>query len=261
MKSDAIFLSLLHSAVALSVPSVAPRNTEIVGGQPAKIEDFTYQAHLFRGGGGGCGGTIVSKRHIVTAAHCAPYTDPAEYYVLLGSVKWDGGTKYNVTKIIKDPNWDVASDDHDIAVLVLSEDIKFGPTIKAATIAKTAPAVGTMAVVSGHGILSEDEGNDGGTHDLMYVNVPIFDHDECKKDYLRDNAGKITPAMICAGYAEGGKDSCTGDSGGPLVVNNTLVGVVAFGQGCARPNYPGVYTDVSEPSVQKFLQDSLNITS
>lgn len=57
--------------------------------------------------------------------------------------------------------------------------------------------------------------------------------------------------MVCAGFAQGGKDTCQGDSGGPMVVKNfdgrhTLVGVVSFGKGCAAAGYPGVYARVSE---------------
>ena len=50
--------------------------------------------------------------------------------------------------------------------------------------------------------------------------------------------------MICAGYIEGGKDSCEGDAGGPLVCNKELQGITSWGYGCAERAHPGVYTQV-----------------
>ncbi|KAF5266057.1 hypothetical protein FOXYS1_3125, partial [Fusarium oxysporum] len=55
----------------------------------------------------------------------------------------------------------------------------------------------------------------------------------------------ITNQMFCAGVSSGGKDSCQGDSGGPIVDSSkTLIGAVSWGNGCARPNYSGVYASV-----------------
>ncbi|KAF1379973.1 hypothetical protein PFLUV_G00181640 [Perca fluviatilis] len=81
----------------------------------------------------------------------------------------------------------------------------------------------------------------------MEVNVPIVGNRQCNCDY---GVGRITNNMICAGLSAGGKDSCQGDSGGPLVSKQgsrwILGGIVSFGNGCAKPNFPGVYTRVSQ---------------
>ena len=77
---------------------------------------------------------------------------------------------------------------------------------------------------------------------MQYVRVPAITNAECNNAY----GGSITEAMICAGYpGVGEKDACQGDSGGPFVCNDNgkaiIAGVVSWGNGCALPNFPGVY--------------------
>jgi len=78
---------------------------------------------------------------------------------------------------------------------------------------------------------------------LRQVVVPIVSVKVCRQAYRT-----MTDNMLCAGYEVGGKDSCKGDSGGPLVCRQgdkwLQYGIVSFGDGCARPDTPGVYTNV-----------------
>jgi len=82
---------------------------------------------------------------------------------------------------------------------------------------------------------------------LRQVVTPIIAWDDCYNYYL-ELWGGIGQYELCAGYQEGGKDSCSGDSGGPLVCKQGgkwfQYGTVSWGEGCARPNYPGVYVDI-----------------
>jgi len=79
---------------------------------------------------------------------------------------------------------------------------------------------------------------------LRQVVVPIISQDACRESYGKN----LTDNMMCAGYMEGGKDSCQGDSGGPLVCKKGdrwwQYGITSWGEGCAKPNFPGIYSDV-----------------
>lgn len=71
------------------------------------------------------------------------------------------------------------------------------------------------------------------------VSVRVMSYENCQENYGED----LTIHMMCAMSPM--HDSCQGDSGGPLVYDGKLIGVVSWGIGCARPQYPGVYAKVS----------------
>jgi trypsin len=102
----------------------------------------------------------------------------------------------------------------------------------------SAPSAGALAMASGWGATAE-----GGQLSAtpQSVKVPIVSRASAQSAY---GTSAITTNMIAAGYPEGGKDACQGDSGGPLVINGVLVGLTSWGNGCARPGYPGIYTRV-----------------
>jgi secreted trypsin-like serine protease len=76
---------------------------------------------------------------------------------------------------------------------------------------------------------------------LMAATVPVVADADCATAYTRFSAD----SMVCAGYPQGGVDTCQGDSGGPMIAAGLLVGIASWGDGCARPGKPGVYTRVA----------------
>lgn len=84
--------------------------------------------------------------------------------------------------------------------------------------------------------------------------VPLIKQEACAAAY--ENFQQLTERMLCAGIPKGGKDSCQGDSGGPLMVKNQLIGVVSWGKGCARPNYPGVYARLTV--LKDWIEKTMN---
>lgn len=81
---------------------------------------------------------------------------------------------------------------------------------------------------------------------LQTVRVPIIANTVCQKMFADAGHYKsIRDSFLCAGYPQGGKDTCEGDSGGPLMTSRrgvwTLIATVSHGIKCAEPNMPGVY--------------------
>lgn len=97
----------------------------------------------------------------------------------------------------------------------------------------------TTCLISGWGYLSF-EGTAPPPAQLQAANVLLYDRERCSAAY----AGALPPNTVCAGVYGGGIDACQGDSGGPLLCNGVLAGVVSAGFECARPNFPGIYSDV-----------------
>jgi len=90
---------------------------------------------------------------------------------------------------------------------------------------------------------------------LQEVEVGVITNKACAEDYGYNGHANITESMLCAVVPGGGKDACQGDSGGPLMVTNGdgetpgqnyyQIGVVSTGHGCAKANYPGIYSRVT----------------
>ncbi|XP_026230386.1 transmembrane protease serine 9-like isoform X2 [Anabas testudineus] len=235
----------------LSVCGQPPLNTKIVGGQVASPGSWPWQVSLQISGSHFCGGSLINNQWVMTAAHCFGSYKPSSVTVVLGLQTQSGSNPNSqsrkIAKGIMHPSYNSQTNDNDIYLLQLASPVTFTNYILPICLAASGSTFynGTNSWVTGWGTTSS--GSNTISQDLREVEVPIVGNRQCNCDY---GVGSITNNMMCAGLSAGGKDSCQGDSGGPMVSKQGSYwiqsGIVSFGDGCALPNFPGIYTRVSQ---------------
>ncbi len=149
------------------------------------------------------------------------------------------------------PDYNPFTLQNDICLLFLDSDFVLNDNVNLINLTTQNDSVveDTDCVVSGYGTLTE-----GGliSNDLQYVQVKLKSDQICLNMMMQSQPAYDPDTMLCA--YEKDKDSCQGDSGGPLACKGTLTGIVSWGLGCARPDLPGIYTDVIKYS--KWIKDN-----
>ncbi|XP_053667771.1 transmembrane protease serine 9-like [Anopheles marshallii] len=226
--------------------------SRIVGGQATGVNEFPWMARLSYFNRFYCGGMLINDRYVLTAAHCVKGFMWFMIKVTFGEHnRCDDSVRPETRFVLRAiaQKFSFLNFDNDIALLRLNDRVPITDFIRPICLPSdpSNAYVGTNGTATGWGTLKED-GKPSCI--LQEVEVPVLSNEVCSTQ-TNYTASMITDNMMCAGYlGVGEKDSCQGDSGGPLIAEREdkryeLIGVVSWGNGCARPYYPGVYTRVT----------------
>ncbi|XP_068624231.1 phenoloxidase-activating enzyme-like [Battus philenor] len=260
-------------------------NNIVPGGNEASVSQYPWLAIIEYQSGSRiellCGGTLISGRYVLTAAHCLDkrvidsvtpinvrlgehnITNPGPDCMLVEGGGFDcttGAISIPIESIIVHPQFDPDTLENDIALIRLSKMATYSDFVRPICLPSSDITMeadeGTIVYVAGWGATENSKSSDVKRH----VSMPLVPFAECATVYSNRFLRKLTDGQICAG-GQAGKDSCLGDSGGPLMYQRNFVyeviGLVSFGpRQCAQSGVPGIYTSVY--NYLKWIREQTN---
>jgi secreted trypsin-like serine protease len=229
----------------------------IVNGNIANPGQFPYQVAIisrFSQGSGLCGGSILTARTVLTAAHCLRLQELSTSSVIIfgaqNRTNANEPTQFRVevpnTTYRIHPGWIPTLIRNDVALIVMRDPIAFSTAVQPIalpTALREELFVNVFGTVSGWGVFSDEIGQASDV--LRFVSTQIIANDRCSVFFptvIRDE-------HICLNGLER-RGPCSGDSGGPLTVQrggrSVQVGIVSFGLGAGcELLWPSVFSRVT----------------
>ncbi|XP_026464497.1 trypsin-3-like [Ctenocephalides felis] len=222
-------------------------DSRMIGGKPADISELPYVASVLYRGDHICGGVIVSRYFVLTAAQCFKNVrNEKQVQVRVGSFRaYYAGIIVDANFYLLHPDFDTnfTSFEHDVALIRLSYPLRFDDNIQPATVADYGeqPLAGTSAVVAGWERFETRLDMAG---DLRKINVSIVDEFDCFLFYIEEQ--EFTKYQLCASSSKKHMGACKGDVGSPLAVDGLIVGLYSWSGKCGDPEKPEVYSNLAE---------------
>ncbi|CAG5046484.1 unnamed protein product [Parnassius apollo] len=212
--------------------------TRIIGGYRAPQEFGRFHTSLQNlTGHHVCGGAVVSRRHVLTAAHCVNRVEPQYIKVVVGTTDLDkGGKKYSVKHIHIYKGYNSNQKTNDIAIINI-KGLFSSNYVDILKLPKTQLRDGDEVIISGFGA---QEAHGISSRHMYALNLTVFCQETCS--YAMRYSREVTNTMFCT-FTRIGQGTCHGDSGGPLIQGNTIVGLVSWGIPCAV-GFPDVHTRI-----------------
>jgi trypsin len=239
-------LAVAATGLATAQAAITPL---IVGGTEVPIGEKTWMVGLRDDINliSRCGGMLITPTKVLSAGHCPTfgYAAVGTHYKINGT----DGEQIKIVSEVKHPKYNEPDDnaaDWDYKIITLAKPSKFKPVQVLIDNPTRKPLVGKFATAIGWGNTREEQ---NGTHDsasrkLLRVDLKLRTMKECADLGMKP----LDESMVCAGGVEG-EDTCNGDSGGPLFMETSrgdaVIGIVSWGNGCARKDQPGVYARIS----------------
>lgn len=226
------------------------KEIRIIGGTGAMDGRYPYVVSLKSGSEHVCGGSLVAKDTVLTAAHCLGG------FVSIAAVGDDVlgmGEEIAVKFEVVYPDYDSGTDQNDFGLMFLERSVSSDIPLLTLNDDSSLPEIGSTCYVMGWGDTDQTDAGVSLSDELMIVGLPVISNQDCDNASSGGDsyAGYIFDNMLCT--ASEGEDACQGDSGGPLIIrgdgpeSDVQVGIVSWGIGCAY--LPGVFSRVSRDMI------------